>query len=230
MITQLPLGLSLNSEATFASFYISPENAELISCVSSMSKSTGEKFAFIWGSSGSGKTHVLQAACNQAFEYGSTAVYLSLKEVSIKALCNLETINLICIDDLENCASNTELQTAIFHLYNKVKENGNRLLFAAELAPRNIGFTLADLKSRLTWGMVLQLHNLDDVSKVLALQLRADCLGFKLETNVANYLLRHYMRDTRELFAVLGRLDFASLARQRKLTIPFVKSVLDAKV
>jgi DnaA family protein len=74
--------------------------------------------------------------------------------------------------------------------------------------------------------LALTVQPLSDPEKSLALQLRAKQRGLSLSQDVANYLLTHAPRDMGQLFMLLERLDLASLQRQRKITIPFVKEVL----
>jgi DnaA family protein len=100
------------------------------------------------------------------------------------------------------------------------------LYVSAKSSPASLNIKLADLISRLNWGPVYQLQVLEDADKVQAMQQRADQRGFELPDEVANYLLSRYPRDLHSLFALLDRLDFASLQAQRRLTIPFVKSHL----
>jgi DnaA family protein len=86
--------------------------------------------------------------------------------------------------------------------------------------------SLEDLRSRLQWGLTYQVHSLTDEDKQQALQMRARARGLELSDDVAQYIIQRLPRDTNELFWQLARLDHASLAEQRKLTIPFVKKVL----
>ena len=115
----------------------------------------------------------------------------------------------------------------LFDLYNRVREQHKHIRLSANGSPKSIAFGLADLVSRLSWGPVFQLHGLDDTKKIIALQLRAHQRGFDLPEEVARYLLKHHPRDMHSLFALLNRLDTASLQAQRRLTIPFVKAWID---
>ena len=115
----------------------------------------------------------------------------------------------------------------MFHFYNRVREQGGRLLVSASCAPAQLGITLADLQSRLSWGVVYPIHALDDEQRCEAMQLRAGQKGCELPDETAVYLLRRLPRELPALFDTLDRLDEASLAAQRKLTVPFVKSVLN---
>ena len=138
----------------------------------------------------------------------------------------LEELDLICLDCLPTIAGRADWELAIFNLYNRLRERGRRLLVAAEHNPRELAIALEDLRSRLQWGITYQVHNLSDDEKQQALQLRARARGLELNDEVAQYIIQRLPRDTNELFWQLQRLDHASLAELRKLTIPFVKKVL----
>ncbi|MFT6430691.1 MAG: DnaA family protein [Halopseudomonas sp.] len=117
-------------------------------------------------------------------------------------------------------------EEALFHVYNRLREQGGRLLMAASASPRNMGFSLPDLISRLGWGLVFQLQPLDDQNKQEALKLRAERRGLQLPDEVARFMLSRGARGMGELFAVLEKLDHASLQAQHRLTIPFVKRIM----
>ena len=118
-------------------------------------------------------------------------------------------------------------EEALFDLINRMRETGNSLLLAAATSPEAMQVQLPDLRSRLAWGPVFQLQSLSDAEKYEALRIRANQRGLELPGNVAEYLMRHYPRDLFGLFERLEMLDTAAMAMQRKLTIPFVKSVLE---
>lgn len=224
MKSQLPLHIGLRDSATYANYYPGP-NAQLLHCLEQGS----EPFVYLWGRGGSGKSHLLQAACHAATEKGESAVYLPLAELvkmSPELLEGLEQMGVIAIEDIESVVANREWETALFHLYNRVRDRGGRLYVAGCAPPASLGLTLPDLVSRLGWGPVFQLEHLSDEDKRLALQLRAEVRGMVLPDEVAGYLMKHAERDLHSLFEWLERLDRESLAAQRKLTIPFVRSLL----
>lgn len=225
---QLPLGLELRDDATFASF-MSIGNQEAFAAVLKLAQGGNENFLYLWGASGSGRSHLLQACCHAASERNQAAVYFSLRDLSsfsIDLFNGLENLDLICLDDVESIVGNSAWEEQLFHLFNRLRANGKRLLLAANLPPAQLQIKLADLKSRLTWGVVYQLHALDDEQKLIALQLRAQGRGIELEDSVGRYLLRRCARNMGQLFTTLEQLDHASLVNQRRITIPFVKEVL----
>ncbi|PKM31420.1 MAG: DnaA regulatory inactivator Hda [Gammaproteobacteria bacterium HGW-Gammaproteobacteria-11] len=228
---QLPLGIKLNDEATFGNFFPGP-NATLLDALISLAdpqQVVSEGCVYLWGSAGSGRSHLLQAACTAMAAEGGLAMYLPLDTVldhGPTLLEGLDEVDLLCIDQLDALAGDPDWEEALFHLFNRLREHGGRLLLAASAAPRAMPFQLPDLASRLAWGLVFQLQALDDLQKQQMLQLRAELRGLQLSDEVARFMLSRGERGLAELFESLEKLDQASLQAQRRLTIPFVKSTM----
>lgn len=229
VVEQLPLNIHWRDDATLASFYPG-DNTEALKAVSELSGGIGEPFVYLWGQAGVGRTHLLQAACHHASEKGIAAFYLSFENIhslSPSIVEGIEGISVVCLDDVENIVGKPEWEELLFHVFNRIRAENGRLLIASSVAPKDIQIQLPDLKSRFAWGVIYQLHRLTDDQKTDALQLRAYQHGLELSKSVGNFLLTHCSRNMSELFQLLGQLDRASLAEQRRLTIPFVKHVLD---
>lgn len=229
---QLSLSVNLNDDATFDNFYAPAQthNAMVVQGLRAQLDGSGEAFVYLWGAPGCGLTHLLQAACHQAQSAGMSVQYLPLRDLVGYApdelFAGLDSVDLVCLDCLPSVAGRPDWERAIFHLYNQLRDQGRRLLVAAEHSPRELALTLEDLRSRLQWGLTYQVHSLSDEDKQQALQMRARARGLELSDEVAQYITQRLPRDTNELFWQLQRLDHASLTEQRKLTIPFVKKVL----
>lgn len=225
---QLPLRFTWRQGISFAN-YFSASNEESVHALKQAAGGEGERSLFLWGSAGSGKSHLLQAACQVAADARRSVVYLPLAELvnySCEVFEGLEQMALVCIDDLQYMAGRDDWEEALFHLYNRMRDAGSTLLVTATSSPAALAVQLPDLQSRLTWGPVFQLRELDDTQKIAALRLRATGRGFDLPEEVAQYLLRRSPRDMVSLFALLDRLDEASLVQQRRLTIPFVRGLI----
>lgn len=228
---QLPLGVRLRDDATFANYYPGA-NAAALGYVERMCEADAgwaENLIYLWGIEGVGRSHLLQAACLRFEQRGESAVYLPLAEVADygpELLDNLEQCGLVCLDDLDAVVGRAEWEEALFHLFNRLRDAGRCLLLAAAAAPRELPVGLADLQSRLTLALVFQLHALSDEEKLRALQLRASRRGLHLTDEVGRFILTRGERSMSALFELLERLDQASLQAQRKLTIPFLKETL----
>ena len=230
---QLSLSVSLNDDATFDNFY-APEgatNARTLALLKAQAGGQGEPFIYLWGQPGVGLTHLLQAAGHEAQDAGLSIQYLPLRELvgfaPHELLEGLEYLDLVCLDGLEVIAGKPDWEEALFHLFNRLRDAQKHLLVAAVQGPQELPVTLPDLRSRLQWGVTCQVQALSDEDKQNALRHRARARGLELSGDVAHYILQRVPRDMNELFCYLQRLDHASLAEQRKLTIPFVKKVLN---
>ena len=188
------------------------------------------KCNLIIGASGSGKSHLLYAACVQAQEQGLTSQLLTLddcKLLSPRLLDDLEQLDLVCLDNIQAIVGDISWQTAVFDLYNRMLEQGKALIIVGNESPSQLGLQLADLVSRLQACTAFQLRLLTDEDKHKLLQQKARLRGMELPDEVARYLLNHQDRDIRALVVMLDKLDKATLVHQRKLTIPFVKDILN---
>ncbi len=228
---QLPLGIRLRDDATFANFYPGANAAALgyVERICSPEAGWSDELIYVWGNAGVGRSHLLQAACLRVEQRGELAIYLPLADVAEYGpalLDNLEQSELVCLDDLDAVAGDPVWEEALFHLFNRLRDSGRRLLLAADASPREITVQLADLKSRLSLSLVFQLQELSDEDKLRALQLRASRRGLSLPDDVGRFILTRGVRNMSALFDLLDRLDQASLQAQRKLTIPFLKQTL----
>ena len=222
------LDVQLHEDATFSNFYAG-KNTQLISHLKQFLKNKEEHFFYLAGTVGSGKSHLLQACCHEITKENKTATYIPLENFrlfNVKLLENLEEIDFIAVDDIQCIFENKEWQIALMNLYNFSKEIKSKLFLCGDELPQALNLTLADLTSRLSWGQVYQLYPLEDEEKIFVLQAKASARGFELSQEVGNFLLRHCSRQMPALFSILEKLDYASLAAQRRLTIPFVKEVL----
>ena len=185
---------------------------------------------YLFGASGSGKSHLLYAACVHAQERGLTSQLLTLddyRQLSPRILDDLEQLDLVCLDNIQAIAGEISWQTAVFDLYNRMLEQGKALIIVGNQAASQLGFQLADLVSRLQACTAFQLRLLTDDDKQKLLQQKARLRGMEMPEEVARYLLNHQDRDIRVLVSLLDKLDKATLVHQRKLTIPFVKDILN---
>jgi len=233
--TQLALSVQLPDDETFES-YLSESNGSVVSQLAlfldktEQGQSIQPRSFYLFGLSGVGKSHLLHACSAYASQLDKTSVCLScaeLLQLPVEVLDGLEQINIICLDDIQLLAGNRLWQQAIFDLYNRVLEQNNCLLISGDQSVGQLGLTLPDLVSRLSWGLTEQLKPLTDLEKVSALQFRAAKRGLMLSDEAANFLLNRLSRDMKNLIASLDVLDKASIREQRKITIPFIKNVLN---
>jgi DnaA-homolog protein len=162
----------------------------------------GERFVFLWGPGGSGKTHLLRAFTEAA------------KAAKLEAAA---------ADDVARLGEAE--QVALFDLCNRLRASGGALAASAGAPPAQLALR-PDLRSRLASGIVLQLHPLSDADKAEALAAHASRRGIALERELIAYLLSHFERDMGTQIALLDALDRHSLQRKRPITLPLLKEAL----
>jgi DnaA family protein len=188
-----------------------------------------DPYLYLWGETGSGKSHLLQAACQQAQAQGEQPAYLPFKSehgLQPAMLEGLEAFSLVCLDDLQQLAGEPTWERAIFNLFNQLRDRGARLVIACDRPPGQLPLQLPDLASRLTWGPCYHLFPLNDDERLELLIISAESRGMTMSVDTARFLLQRTPRDIHFLTILIDRLDQASLAAQRKLTIPFVRETL----
>lgn len=228
MNRQLALAIQLNDEATLTDFCWGT-NTLLQQELSSSLLGQGERLFYLWGTAGSGKSHLLQACCQLESKASTSYLPLTLlKEWGPESIADLDEQALIAIDDIDAIANNSIWEEALFHLFNRVRDNGKTILLISSQHPlSSLNIKLADLKSRLAWGLVIQLHELNDDRKIKVIQQYAYKRGFELPATVGQFLLNRCARNMHDLHRILDYLDKASLAAQRRITVPFVKAILE---
>ncbi len=228
LISQLTLGVGLKDEATFANFYAG-KNTQLVAALTKSAHGDGEHFLYFYGTGGLGCTHLLQACCHEAARHDRRAVYIPLANIhdfTPAIFDGLENLDLICVDDIHRLAGKPEWEEAFFHFYNRMVDTESHLIVTANVAPKGLALVMPDVTSRLASGVIFQIQALTDDEKLQVIMMRAERRGLTLSEEVGKFMLNHCPRHMSTLFAALDAIDKMSLAAQRKLTIPFIKTVL----
>jgi DnaA family protein len=228
---QLALPITLDEGATFDNYYAGP-NGAAVEALKTLATQGATPVLFLHGADGTGKSHLLQAACRAATAAGRRAMFLPMGQAVLldpSATENLDRYALVCLDDVQRVAGTEPWQRSLLTLIDSLKQNGGSFVASARGAPASIKRLLPDLVSRLSWGPVFQLAVLNDAEKIAALQQRAERRGFELPDDTAKFLLNRLQRDMNTLSNIVDALDSASLVAQRKLTVPFVKSFIEKR-
>jgi DnaA family protein len=217
---QLLLDLSADKPHTLDTF-VAGKNKELTQLLQRLAHRTttelNERFVYIWGEPGAGKTHLLQAlsATPGTRHIGAAS--------NAEVFQYASEISLYLIDDCQLLAP--DAQIAAFNLFNQVREHDAALVVTGAVPPAQLQLR-EDLRTRLGWGLIYQLHGLTDEEKIAALNHAANARGLTLPPGVLPYLLTHFRRDMRSLSAMLDALDRYSLETQRPITLPLLRSLL----
>lgn len=228
MFTQRPVQFEFNTQQTFANYFPGC-NAEIVTHLQTAIRQGKEQLIFLWGEAGLGKTHLLHASCQLAHEQWQDSFFISLHPGTlpdISILDDLDHIAWVCVDNIDAIAGVAVWEQAFFNFFNRHRDNDQHLILSASTPPAYVTVQLTDLKTRLNWGLSLRLKALTDLDSLAALKFKADSLGFDISPSVGQFLLTHFARDLPSLWRLLDHIDHATLAAKRKLTLPFLKSLL----
>lgn len=232
MIRQFPLDLRWPPHQRLDAFWPGA-NVPALQGVSDAAKGAVGAWLYLHGASGTGKSHLLIGACRAALEANRPARYVSLAQLSTPrsdAIAGIRPEGLLAIDDVQAIAGEHDAERALFDLYNRAKAAEARMLFAGNASPAELGITLPDLVSRLSMCTQYALRPLDDAGRRAMLRVLAGRLGLRLDDEVLDWWFARQPRDPASLVALLQRVDRASLAAQRRITIPFLRELLQGSV
>lgn len=211
---QLALDITVPPAPTFDNFVVG-RNAEVIAHLRTAIAGGSERFVYLWGEAGCGRTHLLKAAI--AASVGASYVACDVNSYFDDAAPLLATDDVECLG--------ADAQIALFNRYNTLREQGGGLIASGGVPPVQLKLR-ADLLTRLGWGLVLQVRTLSDDEKTQALMRHANARGFELPKEVCSFLLVNAPRDMGTLFSTLGALDRLSLETKRAVTITLLRELL----
>jgi DnaA family protein len=227
-VRQLALGVGLNAGRRFNNF-VASGNEPIISALQALLRGQLTGHIYLSGGAGTGKTHLLQACCAAAADGGGRVAYLPLSErtqLDESLLHNLAQARVVCIDDVDQIARDARWERAVFSLYNDADLAGVPMVFAGRNGPGSVN--LADLRSRLSAALRLDLCTPSDAHRAAVLGQRATDLGIELGADVLAYVLARQSRDLGDLVALVESLDRYALAAKRRVTVALVREYFAA--
>lgn len=226
-VPQLPLALRYPPDQRLDTFVAAPAGA--LAQLAELAAQPGSDWVYLSGPAGAGKTHLLLATCAATEAAGRRAAYLPLVAAVGRlrdALDALEGNDVLALDGLDAIAGHRDDEIALFDAHNRARAAGSRLLYAARANPDALALNLPDLHSRLSQCSRIGLQPLHDEGRREVLRQRAQRRGWVLEDAALEWLLKRVDRDLAGLTALLDQLDRASLAAQRRVTVPFLRQTL----
>ncbi len=231
MSAQLPLALRWPQRQRFDRFRAGG-NAAALAAICQLVQRGDAPWVYLQGPGGSGRSHLLVAACHAAHAVGRRVQYLPLARIDDRpaALRGVAGSELLALDDLHAIAGHADAEHALFDLYNQARAEGSTMLFAADAGPAQLDLQLPDLCSRLGACAQFTLKPLGDGERREVLKTEAAARGMTLDEAVLDWLFARYTRDLGALLELLDKLDRASLAAQRRVTVPFLRGLLDQQM
>ncbi len=218
---QLALGLASPPAPTLDNFVIG-ENAEVVTALRALAQGDDrERFIYLWGGSGSGRTHLLRAVMQ--------ALHGSGRTVSLHAapamLGTGSADDAVGVDDVQRLDAPAQIE--LFNIFNELKDGSGVLVATGDVPPARLPLR-PDLQTRLAWGLVYEVRGLREDDRRAALHDYAAARGFVLPAAVADYLLARAPRDLSSLRAMVDTLDRLSLEQKRGITVPLARELLQA--
>ena len=215
---QMLLDLRPDAPPAFTNF-VSGANAALVQAL--RDAIGGGDHVYLWGPSGSGRTHLLRAAVSAAVEAGRPARYLAGAMIG-EALPG-EPGQLLAIDDVESL---TEAgRSAVFNAFNRARSDSNTLLLSGGTPPIEL-LMREDLRTRIGQCLVFEVRPLDDATRAAIIATLAERRGLNLQQEVIDFLLRHGRRDMPSLITAVDAIDRASLESKRPATLPLLRKLM----
>jgi DnaA family protein len=216
MMQQLLLQLAPPPAPTLDN-YVPGRNGAALQALRDIARSApAERFVYLWGEPGSGRTHLLRGLAH-------CAGFPFAPDLGSAPLDRLQDGQVVAVDNVQDLSADGQI--ALFDLYNRVRAAGGALAASGDAAPAQLALR-ADLRSRLAWGLAFQLHPLSDDEKAAALREHARERALNLGEDVIAYLLKHARRDMASLIGILDALDRYSLEKQRPVTLALVRDAL----
>ena len=236
MFVQLPLKIGLKEDANFDTFVAETEVVAMgVAKFQQGLINSRSDFILLEGESKSGKTHLLQAACRFFSEKQSSekssAVFLPLSDKSLPLvppiLEGLETVNLICIDDVDEIIGKKEWELALASLIVKSQVLGKKMIVSSKLAINNWAIVTKELSDAMMAASTVKLSRLKKTEEIIeALTKRSKETGFEFSFKLGDYLIKKFSSNLSELIEALDFIEKASIIQKRKITIYFVKQIL----
>jgi DnaA family protein len=226
---QIALDIGLATAPAFSNFFAGPNHAAL----SHLQLWSGSSLrspvpSYLWGEPGSGKTHLLKAAVGVLHQQGARVGWLDAS-MSEPPEFNEAWVAVV----LDDCHLYTAVQQqAAFNWFvNAVSSPDGHprgVLAAGSLPPSDL-LLRDDLRSRLGWGHVYELHLLSEAERRAVLRMEADARGIFLSDEVISFVLSRFSRDLSSLMQLLDQLDGYALQTQRAITVPLIKAMLESE-
>lgn len=228
MPEQYPLYFEFRANQTFDDFYAGA-NQSIIDDLKCCILNEGEQQIFIWAKTGQGKSHLLQSCCHYAQSHEIQSFYFDLarfRRHNAAIFLDLDDYEVVCVDNVDWIIGQPKWEQALSAFMQRHYERGHRLILSATNLPNHLTFKISDVKASLSWGLMVHIKTLVNTNNIDALIFRADAMGIEISPQVGRFIMIQHQNELDKLWHLLAKLDRATLAAKRRLTIPFLKQLL----
>ena len=220
-MNQLGLPISLNSSMLLENFV---SNKELIRTIKKLFVDQRSSEVYIYGTSGQGKTHVLQGVVLKALANDTNAIFIDCLDPFPQHIFEIiNEINFISFDNVHLLSNENE--EIFFDLFNLSRQSQVNIIVSGDSLPVDLDI-MKDIKTRLSLATVFKLEELNDELTMNVIDRQMSYKNLTIDSKVYKYLFKNYSRDLKVLLLVMDNLDKLSLQSKQAISIPFVKKIL----
>jgi chromosomal replication initiator protein len=234
----------LNPSYTFDSFVVGSSNQMAYNASLAVSNKPGTQYnpLFIYGGTGLGKTHLLQAVGNYAIEKGSTVIYVtieqfmndftfSLKNKSMEHFRNkYRKCDVLLIDDIQFLSGKEQTQEEFFHTFNELHNAKKQIVMTSDRLPSQIAGLVDRLKSRFEWGLTADVQIPGLETKIAIIEKKSELNGIHLSREIINFIATTLDNSIREIEGVLIRINASASLLNQEITLPMVQNLLKDQI
>jgi chromosomal replication initiator protein len=248
----LPLGEpinrddNLNPRYTFETFVVGPFNELAHAAAQAILKQPGLIYnpLFIYGNTGHGKTHLIQAVGNSIknMDRSKRVLYITSERFASEIISSIQTgkiaqvkdkyrgYDVLVMDDIQFVANKDRTQEELFHLFNALYDSNKQIVFSSDKHPNLIPNLEDRLKSRFSQGMTVDIQPPDFESRLAILSKKAESMGFCLTGDTATFLANTITGNIRELEGILNSIVMQTQLKAKELTISDIRNLVKSNL
>ncbi|MGB5920364.1 chromosomal replication initiator protein DnaA [Arcobacter sp.] len=234
----------LNPSYTFDSFVVGSSNQMAFNASLAVSKKPGIQYnpLFIYGGTGLGKTHLLQAIGNDAIEHGRTIIYVTIEQFMNDFTFAIKNKNMehfrskyrkcdvLLIDDIQFLSGKEQTQEEFFHTFNELHNAEKQIVMTSDRLPSQIAGLVDRLKSRFEWGLTADVQIPGLETKIAIIEKKSELNGIHLEREIVNYIATNLDNSIREIEGVLIRINASAALLNQEINLPMVQNLLKEQI
>ncbi|HJE02425.1 Chromosomal replication initiator protein DnaA [Aliarcobacter thereius] len=241
---QTPESTILNPSYTFNSFVVGPSNQMAYNAALAVSNKPGIQYnpLFIYGGTGLGKTHILQAIGNKALENDKTVIYVTIEQFMNDYTFSLKNKNmehfrtkyrncdLLLIDDVQFLSGKEQTQEEFFHTFNELHNAKKQIVMTSDRLPSQIAGLVDRLKSRFEWGLTtdIQIPRLE--TKIAIIEKKSELNGINLSREIISFIATTLDSSIREIEGVLIRINASASLLNQEINLAMVQNLLKDQI
>ncbi len=235
---------TLNPSYTFDSFVVGSSNQMAYNASLAVAEKPGVQYnpLFLYGGTGLGKTHLLQAIGNDSIEKGRTVIYVTIEQFMNDFTFSIKNKNMehfrnkyrkcdvLLIDDVQFLSGKEQTQEEFFHTFNELHNAKKQIVMTSDRLPSQIAGLVDRLKSRFEWGLTADIQIPGLETKIAIIEKKSELNGINLSREIINYIATNLDNSIREIEGVLIRINASASLLNQEINLEFAKNLLKEQI